>query len=85
MTALEERIRLSQLVFGKNLVDYFHNNSNFMYERYSKTDEFCTAISISDIQIGGFYHFHYDDKSNWMKYSPVFVCDFKQHHLSLDS
>lgn len=79
MTALEERIKLSQLVFGENLVDYFHNNSNFMYERYSKTDEFCRAISISDIQIGGFHHFHYDDKSNWMKYSPVFVCDFKQY------
>ena len=79
MTALEERIKLSQLVFGENLVDYFHNNSNFMYERYSKTDEFCRAISISDIQIGGFHHFHYDDKSNWMKYSPVFFCDFKQY------
>ena len=34
MTPLEERIRLSQLVFGKNLADYFHNNSIFQMEKF---------------------------------------------------
>ena len=27
--------------------------------------------------MGYFYHFVYEDSSNWMKYCPVFVCDFK--------
>lgn len=79
MTALEERIKLSQLVHGKDLVDYFKNNSDYMVQKYTKSDEFCQSVPISEIQIGYFHHFHYDDKSNWMKYSPVFVCDFKQH------
>jgi hypothetical protein len=78
MTALEERIKLSQLVHGKDLVDYFRNNSDYMVRKYAKSDQFCQSIPISEIQIGYFHHFHYDDKSNWMKYSPVFVCDFKQ-------
>jgi hypothetical protein len=26
----------------------------------------------------GFYHLHYKDDSNWMKYSPIFTIDFKQ-------
>ena len=79
MTALEERIKLSQLVHGRDLVDYFRNNSDYMVGKYAKSDQFCQSIPISEIQIGYFHHFHYDDKSNWMKYSPVFVCDFKQY------
>jgi len=79
MTPLEERIKLSQLVHGRDLSDYFKNNSDYMIQKYSKSDEFCQSIPISAIQIGCFHHFYYDDKSNWMKYSPVFVCDFKQH------
>lgn len=79
MTPLEERIKLSQLVHGKDLVDYFKRNSDYMVSKYAKSDRFCQSIPISEIQIGYFHHFHYDDKSNWMKYSPVFVCDFKQY------
>ena len=30
------------------------------------------------MQIGGFYHLHYRDDSNWMKYSPIFTADFKK-------
>ena len=83
MTALEERIKLSQLVHGRDLVDYFKNNSDYMVRKYTKSDEFCQSVPISEIQIGYFHHFHYDDKSNWMKYSPVFVCDFKVEVLLL--
>jgi hypothetical protein len=79
MTSLEERIKLSQLVHGEDLVDYFRNNSDYMISKYAKSDQFCQSIPISEIQIGYFHHFHYSDKSNWMKYSPVFVCDFKQY------
>ena len=46
-----------------------------MVRKYTKSDEFCQSVPISEIQIGYFHHFHYDDKSNWMKYSPVFVVE----------
>jgi hypothetical protein len=28
--------------------------------------------------MGGFYHLHYKDDSNWMRYSPIFSVDFKK-------
>lgn len=79
MTPLDERIKLSQLVHGSELSDYFRANSDYMIGKYAKSDKFCLSIPVSEIQLGYFHHFHYDDKSNWMKYSPVFVCDFKQY------
>ena len=78
MGALQERIKLNQKVFGKNIVDFYKSNVIFMVDKYSKSDDMCTAISISDITTGRFYFFHYQDPSNWMKYSPVFVVGFKQ-------
>ena len=27
---------------------------------------------------GGFYHLHYKDESNWMRYAPIFLADFKK-------
>ncbi len=78
MGPLGERVKISTKVFGPNLVDYYKNNSLFMLDKYSKSDEMCQSVSVSDIFPGGFYHFHYLDDSNWMVYSPVFVIDFKK-------
>jgi len=78
MGALQERIELSQKVFGTDIVDFYKNNTLFMYEKYSKTDEMCEAIDISDISIGNFYFLHYHDQSNWMKYSPIFCVDYRK-------
>ena len=36
------------------------------------------SISVSDMQLGGFYFIHYRDDSNWMKWSPIFTVDFKK-------
>jgi hypothetical protein len=78
MASLNERIKLNQLVYGGDLVSFYKENSLFMYDKYSKTDEMCDAISISDIFTGRFYFLHYHDPSNWMKYSPIFCVDYKK-------
>jgi hypothetical protein len=78
MGFLKERVKLNRLVFGTDLIDYYRNNTKFMYEKYSESDEDCKAISKEDIQVGGFYHLHYLDDSNWMKWSPIFCCDYRK-------
>ncbi len=78
MGALQERVNLSQKVYGANLVDYFKNNSIYMVDKYSKSDDMCESIAISNISIGRFYFFHYEDPSNWMRYAPVFTIEYKQ-------
>ena len=49
MGALQERIDLNQMVFGTDIVDFYKNNTLFMYEKYSKSDDMCEAISITFI------------------------------------
>lgn len=78
MGALQERIDLNQKVFGTDIVDFYKNNTLFMYEKYSKSDDMCESVSISDISVGNFYFLHYHDPSNWMKYSPIFTVETKQ-------
>jgi hypothetical protein len=78
MGELLERSNLDKLVYGAGLFENYKNNSLYFYEKYSQSDEFVTSISPVSIQIGGFYHFHYLDDSNWMKYSPIFTVDFKK-------
>ena len=78
MGVLQENTKLQMKVFGGNIVDFYKNNSIYMYEKYLGSDSECRAINISDINPGGFYHFHYLDDSNWMKWSPVFVADYRK-------
>jgi len=72
---LDEKVRLSLLVYGNGIEENFRTNSFFMMDKYSKSDEMVTSKSTTDIQTGGFYFLHYMDDSNWMKYSPVFVVE----------
>tara|TARA_X000000368_G_scaffold186188_1_gene146976 strand:- start:3902 stop:4591 length:690 start_codon:yes stop_codon:yes gene_type:complete len=78
MGVLMDKLNLSLLVNGNGIVDNFKNNSLFFYESYQKSTEFIENIAISDIYPGNFYFLHYYDDSNWMKYSPVFVVDYKK-------
>ena len=78
MGILIDKIGLRMLVHGDGLADNFKNNSIYFYEKYRKSDKSVQAIDVSKIQMGGFYHFHYADDSNWMKWSPVFVTNFKK-------
>lgn len=78
MGALNERIKLNQLVYGKDLGDYFKNNSLYMYEQYQTTNEMCQVQTPDKISQGGFYFIHYKDDSNWMRYSLIFCADYRK-------
>ena len=78
MGSLQDRVNLSQKVYGTDIVDFFKKNSIYMVDKYSKSDDMCESISISDISMGRFYFFHYEDPSNWMRYSPIFIVETKQ-------
>ena len=78
MGELVDRVGLRMLVDGDGLADNFKNNSLYFYEKYQKSDKDVKAIDIKDILPGSFYHFHYLDDSNWMKWSPVFVTNYKK-------
>lgn len=78
MGALEERVKLSQSVFGRDLVSFYQKNTTDMYYKYQKSEKDCPAIAKEDIRTGGFYFLHYMDDSNWMKWSPIFCCDYRK-------
>ncbi len=61
-----------------SVFEYFKNNSLYFYNMYSSSDDLITNINIGKISKGGFYFIHYKDDSNWMRYSPVFIVDFKK-------
>ena len=79
MGELIERSKLSMFVNGDGLPDFLKNNSLFFYEKYTKSDNEVTSINVKQIYKGGFYFLHYKDDSNWMKYAPVFVTEFKNY------
>ncbi len=78
MGSLQDRVNLSQKVYGTDIVDFFKKNSIYMVDKYSKSDDMCEAIPTSNISMGRFYFFHYEDPSNWMRYAPVFTIEYKQ-------
>jgi hypothetical protein len=61
-----------------SIVKYFKENSMFMYDKYNKPDKLIDSISPSKLSPGYFYFIAYNDQSNWMKYSPVFLVDYKK-------
>jgi hypothetical protein len=78
MGELLERVKLSKLVYGNGEAENYKNNSLFFFNSYSQSSKFITAVARGQINLGGFYFFHYLDDSNWMKYSPVFTVSFKK-------
>lgn len=78
MSELLEKIKTSNLTNGNGIADNFKKNSLFFYEAYSKSSKEVINIPRGQIQMGGFYFFHYLDDSNWMQYSPVFTVDVKK-------
>jgi hypothetical protein len=79
MGELSERVKLSLLVNGSDKVSNFKNNSLYFYERYTnKSSDDIMSIDVKNIAVGGFYFLHCFNDSNWMKYSPVFIADYKK-------
>lgn len=78
MGVLTEKVKLSLLKNGNGIAENFKNNSIYFYELYNKSIEEFNSIKTADIYPGGFYFIHYIDESNWMKYAPIFVADYKK-------
>lgn len=78
MGPLMDRLKLSQKVFGTDIVDYYKKNTQYMFELYKKSSKECEVMRKEDIKVGGFYHLVYRDDSNWMRWSPIFCCDYRK-------
>jgi hypothetical protein len=78
MSELLERVKLNNLVYGNGIAENYKNNSLYFYNKFSKSDNEVRSMNVGQMQLGGFYHLHYMDDSNWMKYSPIFTVDFKK-------
>jgi hypothetical protein len=78
MSELLERVKLNNLVYGDGIAENYKNNSLYFYNKFSKSDNEVTSMNVGQMQLGGFYHLHYMDDSNWMRYSPIFTVDFKK-------
>lgn len=77
MGILSEKVKLSLLVNGDGLVDNFKNNSMYFSGLYNDSIEEFKQIGNDKIYPGKFYFLHYLDESNWMRYSPIFLADYK--------
>lgn len=75
---LSELVKLNLSVHGKDVVDAFKNNSLYFYDLYTKSTDDFKVVETKDIYPGGFYFLHYNDTSNWMRYSPVFIAGYKK-------
>lgn len=78
MAELYEKVKLDLLVHGNSISDNFKKNSLFFYENYSKSIEDFKNIPVSKLSVGGFYFLHYQDESNWLKYSPIFLAEYRK-------
>jgi hypothetical protein len=78
MGELADRVKLALLVNGNGEVDNFKKNSLFFFNKYLKSDEDIKNLQLRNIRSGGFYFFHYKDDSNWMKWAPVYLIEFKK-------
>lgn len=78
MGELKDRLDTSLSINGNGVADNFKDNSLFFYNKYTKSDKSVLNIPVGKMQIGGFYFIHYEDDSNWMKYSPIFTADFRK-------
>lgn len=63
---------------SNSISELYKENTMYFFDTYKKSSKLVLNIPIPKIQLGGFYFLHYEDDSNWMKYSPVFIADFKK-------
>ena len=78
MAELYDKVKVNLLVHGNNIANNFKNNSLFFYENYGKSTEDFKNIPVSKLAVGGFYFLHYQDESNWIKYSPIFLAEYRK-------
>jgi len=75
---LSELVKVNMKVYGNNLSETFKNNSLYFLDLYKRSIDDFKTVATKDIIPGGFYFLHYHNDSNWMKYSPVFVTEYRK-------
>jgi hypothetical protein len=78
MNTLEDIFGLNTLLNTSALIDEFKENSLELYEAYNTSSPEVKRIQTGSMRLGRFYHIHYNDSSNWMKYSPIYICSVKK-------
>lgn len=78
MGHLTDLVKLYVLVNGVDEADAYKKNCQFFFDKYRGSDDDVKATRVGEMKPGMFYFLHYKDDSAWMKYSPVFVVDFKK-------
>lgn len=78
MGILSEKVKLELLLNGNGALENYKNNSLYFYELYKKSNSNFEILSVDKLYPGMFSFFHYIDESNWMKWSPVFIADYKK-------
>ena len=78
MGELLERINKNNKKNGNNIADCYKKNTMFFYNKYQSSSKDVLSIPLVKMNIGGFYFIHYEDDSNWMKFSPIFAVDFRK-------
>jgi len=63
---------------GGNIPQYYKDNTVLLYNKYRSPDDVVKSIPVSKMADGMFYFLMYYDESNWMKYSPIFLVDWKK-------
>lgn len=79
MGELAEKVKLNLLVYGNDLAENFKTNSLYFFDEYQKSSNLVKQVNVSDLTNGRFYFLHYKDDSNWMKWSPVFLVEYKKY------
>lgn len=75
---------LIEKIFNNNdrngsISESYKKNTMFFYEKYSTSTKDVLNIPLTKMHEGGFYFIHYEDDSNWMRYSPIFATSFKRY------
>src|ERR1700761_1658259 len=78
MGELIERININNNRNGGGIANSYKKNTMFFFDKYSTTTKEVLNIPLIKMHEGGFYFIHYEDDSNWMKYSPIFATSFRK-------
>lgn len=73
--------QIKEQLGSMSIPDFYKNNTILFLNKFKNPDDKCNIVPISDIFIGGVYFILYLDDSNWMKYSPVFVVEYKMRKM----
>lgn len=72
---------IKEQIKSVSIPTFYKNNTILLLNKYKNPDNTCKVVPISDIFNGGIYFVLYLDESNWMRYSPIFVVEYKMKKM----